>query len=148
MRMLKTLFAMMAMLALAASVYAQPCGCCAPPGTATATRPYNSASEVTLSGVIEEVKTMAPAGGRGTGGLHLVLNTPSGSAEVHVGPTWFVTSKNVTFSKGDVLTVVGSQGTMAGQEFVVAREIKKGDQVLTLRDSNGFPLGSGHHRTR
>jgi hypothetical protein len=32
---------------------------------------------------------------------------------------------------------------MAGQEVVIAREIKKGDQVLTLRDAKGFPMWSG-----
>lgn len=147
MSMLKTLVATMAMLGLAGAVSAQPCACCAPPGNAVGS--YNGATETTLTGTVDEVKTMSPANGRGVGGgLHLVLNTPSGSVAVHVGPTWYVASQNATFSKGDVLTVVGSQMTMASQEFVAAREIKKGDQILTLRDSNGFPLWSGHHRTR
>jgi hypothetical protein len=39
--------------------------------------------------------------------------------------------------------VVGSKVTMAGQEVVIAREIKKGDQVLTLRDAKGVPLWAG-----
>ena len=63
--------------------------------------------------------------------------------EVDVGPASFVSSKNVTFAKGDALTVVGSKVTMAGQVVVIAREIKKGEQVLTLRDAKGFPLWSG-----
>jgi hypothetical protein len=53
----------------------------------------------------------------------------------------------VTFAKGDTLKVVGSQVTMAGQEVVIAREITKGDQVLTLRDAKGFPLWSGRGRS-
>ena len=35
----------------------------------------------------------------------------------------------------------------AGEDVVIAREIKKGDQVLTLRDAKGFPLWSGQGRT-
>ena len=146
MRTWMILLGMMAMLGLTASTSAQPCACCAAPGTAMGS--YNGATEITLTGAVEEVKTMSPSGGRGMGGLHLLLNTPSGSVEVRVGPTWFVSSKNVTFTEGDVLTVVGSQMTMADRKLMTAREIKKGDQVLTLRDTNGFPLWSGRNRSR
>ena len=75
-----------------------------------------------------------------------MLAAPTGAIEVHVGPASFVSSKNATFTKGDALTVVGSKVTMAGKEVVIAREIKKGDQVLTLRDAKGYPLWSGRSR--
>ena len=107
---------------------------------------YNQATETTLTGTVDAI-TNPPSSGPGGGGLHLVLSAPAGPIDVHVGPSWFVNSKNVTFAKGDVLTVVGSKVTMAGQEALIAREIKKGDQVLTLRDTKGFPLWSGHNRT-
>jgi hypothetical protein len=99
-----------------------------------------------MTGTIDSVKNV-PSQGRGGGGLHLVLTAPSGSIEVHVGPAWFVSSKNITFAKGDALTVVGSKVTLAGQDVLIAREIKKGDQVLILRDAKGFPLWSGRSRT-
>ena len=108
---------------------------------------YNLATETTLTGTVDEVKNV-PASGRGGGGLHLILNASSGRIEVHVGPASFVSSKGVTFAKGDALTVVGSKVTMEGQEAVIAREIKRGDQVLTLRDAKGFPLWSGRGRSQ
>jgi hypothetical protein len=108
---------------------------------------YNPATETTVTGTIDSVKNV-PSQGRGSGGLHLVLTARSGPIEVHVGPLSFVSSKNITFAKGDALTVVGSKVTLAGQEVLIAREIKKGDQVLTLRDAKGFPLWSGRSRTR
>lgn len=108
---------------------------------------YNPATETTLTGTVSEVKNV-PSRGRGAGGLHLVLSAPSGAIEVHVGPASFVSSKSVTFAKGDALTVIGSKVTMAGQEVVIAREIRKGDQVLTLRDAKGVPVWSGRRRTR
>jgi hypothetical protein len=82
------------------------------------------------------------------GGLHLVLSTASGPIDVHVGPAWFVSSKNVTFAKGDVLIVAGSSGAARGADMVIAREIRKGDQVLTLRDARGIPLWAGRNRGR
>jgi hypothetical protein len=59
-----------------------------------------------------------------------------------------VSEKHVTFAKGDALSVVGSKITMDGKQVVIAREITKGDQVLTLRDPQGLPLWSGRGRTR
>jgi len=101
---------------------------------------YNPSTEATLTGTVTAV-TNVPSSGRG-GGLHFTLTVPSGPIEVHVGPASFVASKNFTIAKGDGLTVVGSKVTMAAQDVVIAREIKKGDQVLTLRDANGFPAWS------
>jgi hypothetical protein len=135
MNTLKLLSLSFAAAALATTAYAQG-------GTRQGGGNYNPATETTLTGTIDGVNTM-PSQGRGGGGLHFVLTTSSGPIEVHVGPASFVSSKNVTFAKGDALTVVGSKVTMAGQDVVIAREIKKGDQVLTLRDANGFPRRSG-----
>jgi hypothetical protein len=53
----------------------------------------------------------------------------------------------MTFAAGDAITVVGSKLTMGAEEVLIAREIKKGDQALTLRDANGFSLWSGSGRT-
>ena len=105
-------------------------------------RMYNPSTEATVTGTIDEIKNLTSPG-RGGGGLHLILSAPSGAIDVRVGPASFVSSKGFTFAKGDALTVVGSKVTMAGQEVLIARELKKGDQVLTLRDAKGFPLWAG-----
>jgi hypothetical protein len=136
MRNIKRLSLSVVIVAVAAVAYAQRGG----GGN------YNPATEVTMTGTVESVENM-PSPGRGGGGLHLKLTAPSGPIEVHVGPSSFVASKNVTFAKGDTLKVVGSQVTMGGQGVVIAREITKGDQVLTLRDAKGFPLWSGRGRS-
>ena len=106
---------------------------------------YNPATETTVTGTVDSVKNL-PSTGRGGGGLHLILAMASGPIEVHVGPASFVSSQNVTFTKGDALTVVGAKVTMDGQEVMIAREIKKGAQVLTLRDAKGVPRWSGRGR--
>ena len=137
----KTLVAMTAILGVAASAAAQPYDCC----SGNVGPFYNSATETTVAGTVEEVKTVSPHGG-GMGGLHLVLNTSTGPVEVQVGPTWYVSSRNVTFAKEDAVTLVGSKVTMSGREVLVAREITKGQQTLTLRTANGAPVWSGHHR--
>jgi hypothetical protein len=142
MKGLKTLLAMTAMLGMAASASAQPYDCCS--GAGNAGQYYSSATETTVAGTVEDVKTVSPPGG-GRGGMHLTLSTSSGPVEVHVGPTWYVSSRNITFAKGDAVTLIGSTMTMSGREVLVAREITKGQQVLTLRAANGVPAWSGHH---
>lgn len=108
---------------------------------------YDVSTEATVTGTIDTVTTM-PSPGRGGGGLHLILTTSSGPIEIRVGPASFVSSKHVTFTKGDALTVAGSMLTMGGRSVLIAREITKGGEVLALRDARGFPLWAGRGAMR
>jgi hypothetical protein len=137
MRTLRLLSISIAIVGLASAAYAQ---------RGMGGGNYNPATETTVTGTVAAVQN-PPSSGQGAGGLHLTLAIPSGSIDVHVGPASFVASKKLEFAKGDALTVVGSKVTISGQEVIIAREIKKGDQVLTLRDAKGFPLWSGRGRS-
>jgi hypothetical protein len=75
--------------------------------------------------------------------VHLLVRSEAAVQEVHLGPAPYVTSKHFDFTKGDAITVTGSKVKMGGKDVVIAREIKKGGQVLTLRHARGFPLWSG-----
>lgn len=110
-------------------------------------RNYNPATETTVTGTVQEVQNI-PSSGKGGGGIHLVFSTEGGPVEVHVGPARFADSKGFTFAKGDTLTITGSKVTMDGARVLIARAIKKGDQVLTLRNASGIPLWSGRGRGR
>jgi hypothetical protein len=102
---------------------------------------YDAAAEVTFSGTVDEVRQM-PSPRSGPGGLHLIIRGDGVVQEVAVGPVSFVTSSHFNFAKGDRVIVTGAKMKMGGSDVVVAREIKKGDQVLTLRDARGVPLWS------
>jgi hypothetical protein len=106
---------------------------------------YDVATEVTFAATVDEVRTIpGPAGG--PGGLHLMVRTDAGVREVHLGPVTFTRSKNFEFARGDVITVTGSEVTFGDADVVLAREIMKGDQTLTLRDARGIPLWAGGPR--
>jgi hypothetical protein len=120
---------------------------------------YDPATEITVKGAVSEIqqltgKPMGTATGTIWGncpgewtGTHLSITTDQGSTLiVHVGPTAFLTEKNFSLVKGDKLTIVGSKMQYKGSDFLIAREITKGDQVLKLRDSEGFPEWSGPAR--
>jgi hypothetical protein len=136
----KIVLGTVAILGIAASTYAQPCRCC---GGGNAGGSYDAAAAITVTGTVDEVRTV-PGGGQGTGGLHLMLSTPSGMVEVRVGPAGFVSSKNIAFAKGDTITATGWKLTVDdGWDVLIPREIKKGEQLLTLRDAGGRPGWAG-----
>jgi len=108
---------------------------------------YDTSTETTLIGSVEDVlNTTSP---QGRGGTHLTLKTEKETINVHVGPSWFLAEKEISFAKGDQITVTGSRVKFEGSDALIAREIKKGEQTISLRDAQGFPLwsgGPGRHR--
>lgn len=99
---------------------------------------YNTGTEATLEGTVEEVKAVTSM--RGMEGTHLMLKTESETIEVHLGPSAFLKEKNVELVKGDGVHVVGSRVKIAGADALLAREIRKGEATWTLRDESGRPL--------
>ena len=102
---------------------------------------YDPKTEITVSGTIEEVKQL-PSPGRGGEGTHLMVKTDKETFDVHVGPAWFLKDHNYSFAKGDHVEVIGSKVQFAGSDALIAREIKKGSETITLRDIQGIPAWS------
>ena len=103
-------------------------------------RMYNPATETTLNGTIETVTEGARGQMMGT---HLTVKTAEGAREVMLGPTQFIASKHFSFANGDSVEVTGSKVTMGGSEYVVARQVVKDGNTLTLRDKAGTPEWAG-----
>jgi hypothetical protein len=108
---------------------------------------YDLATEATVTGTVVSIEQMASPGGgrgrRGLGGTHITLMTSADTLEVHLGPTTFLNEKTVAIAKGDTLVVVGSHVAVDGEPVFIAKEVKKGDSVWTLRDAAGLPLWRG-----
>jgi hypothetical protein len=101
---------------------------------------YDTATEVTLHGTVLEVTQVAGGmGGRSLGRTHIVLKTGEETVEVHLGPTWFLADQKLELKSEDVVDVIGSRVTTAGAQAIIAREVRTGGQVTTLRDAQGFP---------
>lgn len=105
---------------------------------------YNTLTEATVRGTVEEVRTIT--GPRGWNGTHLTLNTDSGSLDVHLGPASFLKKKGFEFAQGDQIEVTGSKVAFQDQDAILAREVKMGEKVLTLRDNEGVPEWAGKRR--
>ena len=105
------------------------------------TRNYDPTTETTVKGTVEEVKQVA--GQHGWNGTHLMLKTDVGILPVHVGPSAYLAAKNFAIAKGDKLTILGSKVQYQRSDVLVAKRITKGSEVLTLRNSAGFPMWTG-----
>ena len=101
---------------------------------------YDTAAEVTLQGTVTRVESHA--GRMGWNGTHLVVSLGAETLTVHVGPSNYLVQQGFTFAAGEQIEVTGSKVKFEGSDVLIAREIKQGDKVLKLRDSQGIPAWS------
>jgi hypothetical protein len=110
--------------------------CSAQAPSATAPK-YDPASEATLKGTIGEIKQIQF--GKATH-VDLVLKSGSEVFEVGVCPANIFQDLIVSLAPGDEVEVTGSKVQLDQKPFVMAREIVKGNDSLTLRDKKGTPV--------
>ncbi len=107
-------------------------------------RMYDPNTVETVNGAVVSVDKFT---GRGRSyGLHLVLKTEKETIPVHLGPGWYVEKQGLTLASGDQVQVTGSRVAFQGQPAIIAQEVRKGGQVLTLRDASGTPVWAGQRR--
>ena len=105
-------------------------------------RLYNPKTVETLSGEVVSVDKFTP-GENMSSGVHFTLKTEKETIPVHLGPSWNLEKQAMTFAPGDKVEVTGSRITYEGQPTIIAGEVKKGGQVLKLRDAAGVPAWAG-----
>jgi hypothetical protein len=106
---------------------------------------YDPDTVTTLKGTVDAVTVLPARGGR-AGGMHIALKTDGQAMEVHLGPTWFLQGEGFEIAKGDAVEVIGSVVDSEGATFLIAREVKKGQKAVRLRDEQGIPAWSGGRR--
>lgn len=104
---------------------------------------YSPATETTVKGTVQEVQERARGAWTGT---HVILKTSQGTLDVHLGPSDFLAKKQLTLSKDDQIEVTGSKVNEGETEALLARTVKKGDTVFTLRNERGIPEWSRGRR--
>jgi DNA/RNA endonuclease YhcR with UshA esterase domain len=99
---------------------------------------YDKSSEVKVKGVIDEVKIVDK-----DNIVHVTLKSDKGLLDVVVAPEKFLKDMEITFAKGDTLEVLGSQVAVDGNQIVLAREVTRNGDVMTMRDDKGKPVWVG-----
>jgi hypothetical protein len=101
-------------------------------------RNYDPKAVETISGEVTKVDRITPAKGM-SGGVHMLVKTDKETISVHLGPSWYLENQDVKIEPKDKVEVKGSRITFGGKPAIIASEVRKGNEVLTLRDEAGFP---------
>jgi len=129
---LRALFVIATILILSVALWAQKTG------AQTVGQKYDLTTETKVKGIVDEVKLVpGPAEG-----VHLVVKSGTETIFVHVAPEAFLKDMDFAFFKGDEVEVLGSKIKVDGQDEILAREITKKGNQLTLRDKKGMPIWS------
>jgi hypothetical protein len=101
---------------------------------------YDVSKEAKIKGTIEDVKEMTMA--KGEAGVHLMVKTSTETLEVRLCPSGYLKDFEITFSKGQVVEVIGSRIKVEGKDVdvILAREVVQGNNTVTLRDKTGVPV--------
>ncbi len=105
-------------------------------------RLYNPATVETISGTVESIDKVIPFKGMRQG-IHMTLKTEKESVSVHLGPLWYIDRQDTKIEKGDKVEVKGSRVKIRDAAAIIAAEVKKGNDILLLRDSAGVPQWAG-----
>jgi hypothetical protein len=108
-------------------------------------RAYDAKAVETVKGEVVKIDRITPMRGMAAG-MHIVLKTEKEEISVHLGPEWFVLNQDVKIAPGDALEVKGARATFQGKPALIAAEVRKGADVLKLRDDAGVPVWAGWRR--
>jgi hypothetical protein len=106
---------------------------------------YNPKTVETIKGEVVSIDTVTPMKGKSYG-IHLMVKTGKGTISIHVGPAWYFDKQNFVIRAKDKIKVRGSRITFDGKPAIIAAELKKGNEVIKLRDENGYPVWSGRRK--
>lgn len=106
---------------------------------------YDPQTVTTITGVV--VSLTPPQAEAGLPYLaYLTLRTETGKIKVFLGPSLYVDKLPVKINVLDKIQVTGSRVTWEGKPVILAAEVKKADQVLKLRETDGTPVWGGRGR--
>ena len=108
-------------------------------------RMYNPQTVETISGVVVSVDKFGGMKGMSQG-VHAVVKTDTETISVHLGPAWFIDNQESKIGPNDRVEVRGSRITFEGKPAIIAAEVTKDGQTLTLRDASGVPVWRGWRR--
>jgi hypothetical protein len=99
---------------------------------------YDASKEVTLNGTVLSVLAK-PSPGM-VMGSHLLLTTPSGPVDASLGRFGLMGKGALSVAPGQQVEVTGVMKTVKDKQVFLARTVKVGGEVYTIRNEHGFPV--------
>jgi len=108
-----------------------------PGAFAQAQASYDAATEAKVKGIVEQLKLDPPTGGKAV--AYLVIKNGEDKVQIFLCPKTFLDEMGATFAPGDSVQVTGSKVKQGGADVILAREITKSGDTVTLRFTDGKP---------
>ncbi|MBM4055111.1 MAG: DNA-binding protein [Planctomycetes bacterium] len=106
---------------------------------------YNPKTIETVAGKVISMEAISPIKGMSRG-VRMVVASEKEEITIHAGPVWYIENQEIMIQPTDEIEVTGSRIYFEGKPAIIAAIIKKGNDVLPLRDDAGIPLWSGWKR--
>jgi hypothetical protein len=101
-------------------------------------RMYDPKAVESISGEVTSVSRITPMKGM-SAGIQMNVKTDKETISVQLGPSWYLENQDVKIEAKDKVDVKGFRTSFGGKPAIIAAEVRKGDEVLKLRDESGFP---------
>ncbi len=98
-------------------------------------RAYDLNREVFLLGTVVKFESASSAPPIGA---HVILLTPSGQVDVHLGNAKVLQAGHLELNPGDSVRIVGEPLALGDTTYFAARVVQKGTQAVAVRNSRGF----------
>jgi hypothetical protein len=111
------------------------------PAAPKAAKLYNPQAVVTLAGKVVAINRHAAKKAGKPERVTMALQTDQGAVKVNLGPAAYFDQQALKLAPGDQVEVKGVRVNRPKASIFIAGEVRKGDQVLKLRDdATGRPL--------
>jgi hypothetical protein len=99
---------------------------------------YNPAAEAVYKGTIMDLRDREcpVSGGMGS---HIIMGLDGKEIEVHLGTVSFTKMLEMNLKKGDAIEVTGWKTEFGGVQTILAREVRRGNEVFVFRSKDGTP---------
>ncbi len=104
---------------------------------------YDATRETILQGTVLSYTERSPLPPIGA---HVLLQTASGTVDVHLGPASYLRANHLAFAPGEAVGFVGTLSRANKNAVFLARIAQKGSQSLTIRSPRGFLLATSAGR--
>ena len=98
---------------------------------------YQVGREVNLVGTISSVVENSKTGPLGT---HVMVQSPSGLVDVHVGSAKYLELNKLNLKSGDSVRILGENFTVGTDTIFFARIVQDGTVAVAVRSPKGMPL--------
>jgi hypothetical protein len=98
---------------------------------------YDMSKEIKVQGTIQQIEMLGPGGPLGT---HVLIQTPQGVVDAHLGYRKATTAENLGLTVGQEIQITGMMANIGSNSVLLARILTTPTHIFILRSEHGIPV--------